>query len=735
MDQETNALQSGVNSPLRLTDWKNEPTVMDLKADYDQAKPSHDTQMTKIKTWNDLLNITGKAKPVAVKGRSSVQPKLIRRQAEWRYSALTEPFLGNGKLFSVKPRTYEDKKSSEQNELVLNHQFNTKLNKVKLIDDYIRSTVDDGVCIAQTGWERSTVILQEDAPVYSFFPIESAEQLEPIKQALEFKTANPREYDETVPDELKQAVDYYLETEQAVVAVVTGSQKVDVEHILENKPTVLIHDPANVVIDPSCNGDIAKALFVIVSFETNQAELKKQKNRYKNLDKVNWESAAAPSSDAEHVSKTPNDFQFKDVARKKVIAREYWGFYDVHGDGALTPIVATWIGDVLIRMEKNPFPDEKLPFVLVPYLPVKRELYGETDAELLEDNQKIQGAVTRGMIDLMGKSANGQIGMAKGLLDPLNKRRYENGQDYEFNPSQNPLANIINHAYPEIPGSAMAMSALQDQQAESLSGTKSFSGGVSGEAYGDVAAGIRGALDAASKREMAILRRVAKGMVEIGEKIAAMNAVFLSEEEVIRITNEEFVSVKREDLKGNFDLIVDISTAEVDNAKSQDLGFMLQTLGPNMDHEILMEILAQIAELKRMPDLAKKLRNHKPQPSPEQQALAELEVKLKQAEVDEILSKVNLNNAKAEEARANKDLKDLEFVEQETGTNHARNMEQQKAQSQGNQNLEVTKALAKARKEGETSPNIEAAVGFNQLSDKLASVDTQGSTSIPSLVQ
>lgn len=66
---------------------------------------------------------------------------------------------------------------------------------------------------------------------------------------------------------------------------------------------------------------------------------------------------------------------------------------------------------------------------------------------------------------------------------------------------------------------------------------------------------------------MSILRRLAKGMVEIGNKIIAMNAEFLSEEEVIRVTNRQYISVRREDLKGNFDLEVDIATADVDNEK------------------------------------------------------------------------------------------------------------------------------------------------------------------------
>lgn len=62
--------------------------------------------------------------------------------------------------------------------------------------------------------------------------------------------------------------------------------------------------------------------------------------------------------------------------------------------------------------------------------------------------------------------------------------------------------------------------------------------------------------------------------------------------------------------------MVDISTAEVDNQKSQDLGFMLQTIGPNTDFGLVQMILADIADLKRMPALAERVRQFKPQPDP-----------------------------------------------------------------------------------------------------------------------
>lgn len=716
MEQQTQATLDPSQYP-KLTKWANEPDLKTLKGDYVAAKPSHDEQANKIKKWTDLLQVTGTAKPPMVKGRSAVQPKLVRRQAEWRYSALTEPFLGSSKLYKVSPVTYEDVAAARQNELLLNWQFRTKLNRVKFVDDYVRAVVDEGTAVLKTGWVRNTTTAMVQVPVYDMFPVQTEEEVAQFQQALQMREAAPQEYEQLDPA-IHEAVSHYDDTGEVTVAVQNGVTEVEEERVIENRPTVEILNPLNVYIDPTCGGDLDNALFVIYSFETNRAELQKQKDRYKNLDRVNWENASVVS-DGEHTARANNEFAFTDTTRKKVVAYEYWGFFDINKDGTLKPFVATWIGDTMIRMEENPFPDGKIPFVLVPYLPIKRDVFGEPDAELLEDNQKLLGATTRGIVDLLGRSANGQQGFAKGMLDPLNRRRYDNGQNYEFNPTMNPMQGIIEHKFPEIPQSAMVMLQLQNQEAEALTGVKSFSGGISGEAYGDVAAGIRGMLDAASKREMAILRRLAQGISQVGRKIIAMNAEYLSEEEVVRVTNDEYVTIKRDELAGEFDLEVDIATAEVDNAKSQDLGFMLQTMGPNMDPQISMQLLAEIAELKRMPALAHRLRNWQPQPDPVAEQLKQLELQKLQAELEKLQTEAEYNRARAKLAASQADKVDLDYVEQETGTQHARDMDKQQAQARGNQALEITKALAKSRKPEEKQPDIAAAVGFNAVSDKL----------------
>lgn len=696
-------------------DWPKEPDLRDLKLDLENTKQSHAGLVAKIDKWDRLVK---NPKPVVGKGRSSVAPKLIRRQAEWRYSALSEPFLGSNKICKVDPTTFEDSRAAMQAERLVNWQFRTKLNRVKLIDQFVRICVDEGTAILRLGWTRSTVKVQVARPKFDLFPMQTAEQVDVFQQALALKDENPRGYEEQVGEDLKAAIEHYEETGQVTVAVENGTQMVEEEKIIENKPVVDILNPRNFYVDPTCEGDLDKANFAIVSFETNRAELNKMPARYKNLEYVNWESNA-PVSSNDHASTTPDTFNFNDPLRRKVVAYEYWGWADIKDDGTLTPIVATWIGNVLIRLEENPMPDGKLPFVIANYLPTKRDLYGEPDAELLEDHQAILGAVTRGMIDLIGRSANGQQGIAKGMLDPVNKAKFMRGEDYEFNPQQNPQNNYIEHRAPDLPQSALAMIQMQNNEAEGLTGVKAFGGGVSGDAYGDVAAGIRGVLDAASKREMAILRRMAKAWTEVFVKIIAMNQVFMSDKEVVRVTNEEYVPISRDDIQGQFDLEVDISTAEVDNQKAEDLSFMLQTIGPNGDPKMVYMLLANIAELKRMPELAHALRTFDHSPSPEQQRMAQLEIELKEAEVAKVRSEVALNEAKAQRELALKDKADLDYVEQETGTAHEREMQKQRAQSQGNQNLQVTKALTQPTKEGESRPNVEAAIGFNKISDKL----------------
>ena len=679
--------QTVLDSPVEkkpLTTWKNEPTLLKLKQDLQDAKPVHDTQVSKIEEWLDNLNVTGKAKVKVPEGNSQIVPKLIRKQAEWRYPALSEPFLSTDDLFKVKPKTWEDRKRAQQNQLVLNNQFNTQLDKTKFIDEYVRAAVDEGTVIVRVGWEFEEEEYDAVVPDVEFRVNPEFAQIHEFLAQL--KANSPSEYALDVPEELKEAHDLTVENGAPIEPVILGQKTIKKTRTIKNQPSLEVCNPRNVIFDPTCKGVMEKCGFAGYSWEADLATLKKYPHRYKNLDQINIEGNSVLSQPDHAPDGGHHNFNFSDKPRKKFVVQEYWGPWDINGDGKLVPVVAAWVGDVMIRMEESPFPDKAVPFVVEQLLPVRGSLYGEPDGALLEDNQKVIGAVTRGMIDIMGKSANGQTGVSKDFLDSTNRRKFDKGQDYEFNPQKDPRTHVYMHTYPEIPASAQFMLQLQQFEAESMTGVKSFQGGISGASLGDVAAGVRGALDAASKRELGILRRLSSGIVKIGRKILAMNAEFLSEEEVIRVSNEEFVTVRRDDLAGNFDLVLTISTAEEDNNKAEQLAFLLQTTGNTMDPQLNKMILADIARLRKMPDMAKRIEEYEPQPDPLVQEKLQLEIELLRAQINKEnaqamqyqasaqldTAKVGTETAKAENLQSDTDKKNLDFVEQESGVTQER---------------------------------------------------------------
>jgi len=140
---------------------------------------------------------------------------------------------------------------------------------------------------------------------------------------------------------------------------------------------------------------------------------------------------------------------------------------------------------------------------------------------------------------------------------------------------------------------------------------------------------------------------------------------------------------------------------------------MLQTMGNNMDPGMSKIILRDIARLRKMPELAKKIENYEPQPDPMAEKMQQLEMQKIEAEIEEIRSKTMGNyekgelddaKTKTEEAKARQlssdaDKKDLDFVEQESGVTQEREKELHGEQARANQDLEHVKAGLKARGE------------------------------------
>ena len=583
-----------------------------------------------------------------IEGKSKLVSKDIAKTSEWSIPSLVDPFVSSNDIIKCDPVTYEDTEAARQNELLLNTQFCRKFDRYNFMLKTIRILEREGTAIVQTGWDYQEKKVKKQAEV-------------------------------VVMDEYGNEFIQIQEVEETVV--------------IKNQPTAKICRNEDIYLDPTCEDDMEKCQFVIYRYETDISTLRKD-GRYKNLDQVARGLGSNSTYDYDYRPEDDSRFQFSDEARKKLIVHEYWGNYDLDEDGEAEAIVCCWIGNTIIRLQSNPYPDKRPPFIVVPYKSVPFQMYGEATAELIGDNQKVKTAIIRGVIDNMAQSNNGQVGIRKGVLDQVNRKKYLQGKNFEFNGD---TSGFWQGSYNPIPASAFDMIGLMNNEIESLTGIKSFSGGISGQSIGSTATSARAAMDSQTIRRMNIVRNIAENLVKpLLRKWMSYNSEFLEDEEVIRITNNEFVPVRRDDLEGRVDIDLTVETAEENNARAQQLSFLLQTLGNNVDPKITQELMAQILELSRMPAQAKVVREYQPQPDPMEEQMKQLQMQLMQVEIQEKVSNIKRNESIAAEndvdrqvkmARAKKDeasaraihskadLDDMQFLQADDGTEHNRKAE------------------------------------------------------------
>lgn len=577
----------------------------------------------------------GEAYGNEVKGRSAIVDRTIKKQSEWQHSSIKEPFVSTADIIKCSPVTWEDKDAALQNELVLNTQFCRQFDRYNFMTKALKVLDREGTLVVQTGWDY------EDA-------------------------------DEEVE---VQSVDLQGN-------IVTTMEKQTV--IKKNQPTAKVCRNEDVYLDPTCMDNMDECQFVIYRYESTLSALRAD-GRYKNLDKISIGMSEATNNGEQYYPEDKTYFRFRDDPRKKIVVYEYWGQYDVDGDGITEPIICTWVNNTIIRMESNPYPDGKVPFIVVPFSSVPFQMQGETNAELLSDTQKVKTAILRGIIDNMSQSTNAQKGVRKGALDVINRKRFLNGENFEFNNSKE---DFFDGNYNQIPGSAFDMYTLLNSEGEAMTGVRAF-GGMNG---GNLSATqARGALDAQATRRLDIVRNVSENLVKpLLRKWMAYNAEFLEPEQVMRITNDEFIDIKRDDLMGNIDIDIQVSTAEDNASKAGELSFLLQTVGPNEDPGIRKIIMSEIARLQKMPDLAKQIEEYQPQPDPYVEQMKQLEMAKLQAEIAERQSraqengvdmrvksaKADLDEAKARATHSTADLQDLDFLEKESGVDQQKLMAQ-----------------------------------------------------------
>ena len=624
-----------------------------LKSDYTSAETVKNDEDGKVASRLKVYNSDPYG--TEVDGKSKYVSSMTKQLASWQIPSLVEPFTSPD-LVECAPVTHRDRMISEQEQSVLTHQLVRQNGHFSFMTDLATDLTIKATCFVKAGWENITKEVEEDQPIVIVDPV-TGEQL------------------------------------------ITGYETVKVTKIVSNKPTRQLCDLLDIRMDPTCNGDISKASFVIHDYETDLSTLKKD-GRYKNLEEL----VKSLERDETYISRDTTDdtFEFTDDPRKKFIVHEYWGNYDLNDDGIAEPILCAWVNDVIIREEDNPLPGQKIPFVKCVYTKVPNAIYGEALPDLTKKMQHIDSVLHRGIFDDMKLANNGQTGTKKGFTDDNNLKKMKKGQDFEYNTT---MADVYQDKYQPIAQSVFQVLGANSGNANSISGIKNFDHGSGGNSLGSTAAAVNATTTSSAKREMQIIRGIAEDcIIPLLRLWSEYNAEFLSPEEVERITDNAYI----EPQEGNqYDIKISIATKESKALQSQQIGFVLQTMGPQMPSEQANQLLAQYLKLNGLPEAAKATEEYKPQPDPMQQKIQELQIAKLEAElfneqakgqenaVDVGLKKAKTQTelAKAKDMNSTSDLKDLEFIDKESGNAEGRQFRKKEFDRKEKLDLESFKAM------------------------------------------
>ena len=590
------------------------------------------------------------------KGKASVVSRDIKRAASWQHSSVISPFVTGDDIVKCTPSTAKSTNVARKAELLLNYQFCRDFDRYHFVSDSFKILQREGTVIGKVSWEFEEEEVEVEVPVEGLIPVQDPEQYRQM---------------------VAQGMPPY---EMGVV----GSEFQMQMQTVVNRPRVEIVRNSMLWIDPTAENTIEDAKFVIYKYKSSLSELRAD-GRYKNLDSI--KEGGEIIYDTESPYYNDETFTFEDKPRQQVEVVEYWGDYDMNEDGIAEPIVCTWVGDTIIRMEDNPMPDKKHPFVSCAYDSQPFSIYGFGIGDVISVDQKIKTGIKRAMLDTLDASTNGMRGIKKGTLDVINKGKFSRGENFEYLGSNN---DIWEGSFNSIPADVLGFYGMIDGEIQTQTGVT-----VDGQTNGSNALGTSktGALNAVALREIDVSRNYKESfLIPILRKWYSMNAEWMEPGQAIRITDDEFTEIDPSDLQGRIDIKMNISTPEVDNEKSNNIAFMLQTLGQSLPPEITNMLLSAQAELKDMPELAKAIREYKPQPDPFEESMKQLELEKMQSEINERNSRatendsdIRLKEAKAdnEEAKARKvesdaDMVDLDFLRKQDGTERKENLDDER---------------------------------------------------------
>ena len=401
-----------------------------------------------------------------------------------------------------------------------------------------------------------------------------------------------------------------------------------------------------VIPDPSAT-TIDKLKFVIYRRKVSISDILTNPEWFgkHNLSSLNPLMAGGDTTyDAPNMNGRDDNYDPGQRAMDEIELFEYYGEYDVDGNGITRPVVAVWSQNKLLNAFDSPYPDFSIPFDNTVYVRQPHSIYGIGVGGIIGDKQTQRSGLMRGIFDNMSRSNNAIKFVKKNALDPVNHRRLMNQEPVvELNTKDSLQNSIWDGNFNALPLDIYKMLADIETDEENLTGITKYAVGTDSRSLNQTATGVSIISSMSQRRLLFITQHISGLLARVFKKWMNMNKALLDNPM----------------LEGEFDLFVSAGTAGLAAKKGQDITAMLQSLAAMqglIDPKITSNLVAELAEAYGLDSTAKMIREDNEQaiqmegqPNPEEQMMQQMMMEAEMAKIGKDKSIAAKNFAQATE--------------------------------------------------------------------------------------
>jgi hypothetical protein len=482
-------------------------------------------------------------------------------------------------------------------------------------------------------------------------------------------------------------VDYGEEYKDFKVERVEDKAVVYKEVTNKNEPFIKVYDIDSVVFDTRTTKDDEPLDWFIIEKEISYEKLL--------LDGYSNEFAKKAFSKAKKLQALDDTDSIDDDKKRKFKLIKYYGYETV---GLFTvPILAYFIYDgykmKLIERIEEPFPFDEIPIVNIKLYDIDNSWIGKSLQWAINEEDRLNNSIKRAIIDNLANSNYNKVFYKKGSLSKAGKEALQSNKPYVEVNTTSTIRDVIEQGnFNPLPQSIFALLNMTNYEASQITGISEAMQGVGSTDLKSPASNFAQMTKWANTRLEDFISNITDGLKTVFRLWIEFMGEYYTLEELGEICNIDIGELKRAKIqelaqslgvnqlsdqdkmlakqflakeienrfnfKDNlFDFKFNVSSDGLKQLRVNSNLMLMQQLAPlaqagAVDITIISEIIASIAEDMDRFETADKIRSYNPQPSEEEQMLAQMELQAKQAEIAEKGGKAQKEQALAQNAMA-----------------------------------------------------------------------------------